>query len=199
MFYYIVIIPFHPIFNILQNSFDDTVHFDDICAPLKPELVKNKVTTHVTTANLATAQVAISTITTGEKDDKAELSKKLHKIMASAGGSDKSPTDFGTSAALAHKTTPTSVPQKCSVQEGVRMMVTSSMLGQPKAQAILNPPANVQKAIVVTQNTSVAIPKAKESTVSKVVTCFSSNQPKTDGELFISFKGRVIVAQTCVC
>lgn len=43
--------------------------------------------------------------------------------------------------------------QKCSVQEGVRMMVTSSMLGQPKAQAILNPFANVQKAIVVTQNT----------------------------------------------
>uniref|UniRef100_A0A182PPV4 Uncharacterized protein n=1 Tax=Anopheles epiroticus TaxID=199890 RepID=A0A182PPV4_9DIPT len=44
--------------------------------------------------------------------------------------------------------------QKCSVQEGVRMMVTSSMLGQPKAQAILNPFANVQKAIVVTQSTS---------------------------------------------
>uniref|UniRef100_A0A182JSA7 Protein unc-79 n=1 Tax=Anopheles christyi TaxID=43041 RepID=A0A182JSA7_9DIPT len=45
--------------------------------------------------------------------------------------------------------------QKCSVQEGVRMMVTSSMLGQPKAQAILNPFANVQKAIVVTQSTSI--------------------------------------------
>ncbi|XP_041775558.1 protein unc-79 homolog isoform X1 [Anopheles merus] len=44
--------------------------------------------------------------------------------------------------------------QKCSVQEGVRMMVTSSMLGQPKAQAILNPFANVQKAIVVTQSTT---------------------------------------------
>ncbi|XP_053676788.1 protein unc-79 homolog isoform X2 [Anopheles nili] len=54
--------------------------------------------------------------------------------------------------------------QKCSVQEGVRMMVTSSMLGQPKAQAVLNPFANVQKAIVVTQNTSSG--------------CSVSNEPK---------------------
>ncbi|XP_062699699.1 protein unc-79 homolog isoform X2 [Aedes albopictus] len=170
------------------NSFDDTVHYDDICVPLKPEQVKNKVTTHVTTANLATAQVAISTITTGEKDDKTELSKKLHKIMASAG--EKPSTESVAGAVLTHKVAPATVAQKCSVQEGVRMMVTSSMLGQPKAQAILNPPANVQKAIVVTQNTAVALPKPKESTVSKVVTCFTSNQPKTDDEESVEYKDK---------
>lgn len=100
--------------------------------------------------------------------------------MASAG--EKPSTESVAGAVLTHKVAPATVAQKCSVQEGVRMMVTSSMLGQPKAQAILNPPANVQKAIVVTQNTAVALPKPKESTVSKVVTCFTSNQPKTDGE-----------------
>lgn len=124
----------------------------------------------MTTANLATAQVAISTITTGEKDDKAELSKKLHKIMSSASDNENPTSDHVTSGALTNKVAPPTMPQKCSVQEGVRMMVTSSMLGQPKAQAVLNPPANVQKAIVVTQNTSITVAKPKESTVSKIAT-----------------------------
>lgn len=43
---------------------------------------------------------------------------------------------------------------KCSVQEGVRMMVTPSMFmtgGSAQERAVLNPPVNVQRAIVVTQ------------------------------------------------
>ncbi|XP_055534340.1 protein unc-79 homolog isoform X11 [Wyeomyia smithii] len=157
------------------GSFDDTVHFDDICAPLKPEQVKNKITVHVTTANLATAQVAISTITTGEKDDKTELSKKLHKIISSSSGNEKS-SDPATSGIVIHKTSPTTPVSKCSVQEGVRMMVTSSMLGQPKAQAILNPPANVQKAVVVTQDTATVINRQKDSAFTKAATGISSTQ-----------------------
>ncbi|XP_038110168.1 protein unc-79 homolog isoform X5 [Culex quinquefasciatus] len=129
------------------GSFDDTVNFDDICAPIKPELTKNRATAHVTTANLA-AQVAISTITTGVKDDKTELSKKLQKIISSVGDKVSEPSTSG-------------LGNKCSVQEGVRTMA-ASMLGQPKAQAILNPPANVQKAVVVTQSTSTAVIKNKE-------------------------------------
>ncbi|XP_055589112.1 protein unc-79 homolog isoform X2 [Uranotaenia lowii] len=146
--------------NTLQGSsapgsFDDTGNCDDICSPMKPDGTKNKMTT----ANFATAQLAVSTITAGDHDDKTELSKKLHKFISSASGGDKdSNTAMSTSS---HKT---SQQPKCSVQEGVRMMVTSSMLGQPKAQAILNPPANVQKAIVVTQITSNA--QACKSTVS---------------------------------
>lgn len=94
------------------------------------------------------AQVAISTITTGVKDDKTELSKKLQKIISSVGDKVSEPSTSG-------------LGNKCSVQEGVRTMA-ASMLGQPKAQAILNPPANVQKAVVVTQSTSTAVIKSKE-------------------------------------
>ncbi|XP_058827136.1 protein unc-79 homolog isoform X1 [Topomyia yanbarensis] len=156
------------------GSFDDTVHFDDICAPT------NKLTAHVTTANLATAQVAISTITTSDKDDKAELSKKLHKFISSTSGNDKILADPGTSGTSMHKFPSTTSAAKCSVQEGVRMMVTSSMLGQPKAQAILNPPANVQKAVIVTQNSTVVITKAKDTTSTK--TCLMQSQSKDVGE-----------------
>uniref|UniRef100_A0A182J4T6 Protein unc-79 homolog n=2 Tax=Anopheles atroparvus TaxID=41427 RepID=A0A182J4T6_ANOAO len=69
--------------------------------------------------------------------------------------------------------------QKCSVQEGVRMMVTSSMLGQPKAQAVLNPFANVQKAIVVTQSTgSGSISNgAKETAVKASQPCVKQDEP----------------------
>lgn len=75
---------------------------------------------------------------------------------------------------------------KCSLQEGVRMMVTPSMLlsGQPEAteKAILNPPVPVQKAVVVTQNTSSSsktLPGLKEMSAS--IMAASINQIKTIG------------------
>ncbi|XP_055629586.1 protein unc-79 homolog isoform X2 [Toxorhynchites rutilus septentrionalis] len=153
------------------GSFDDTMYFDDVCAPMKSELGRKK-TGHVTTANLTTAQVVISTITTGEKDNKLELSRKLQKNISSS-GNDNFSADQSENTAINQKMVST---QKCSVQEGVRMMVTSSMLGQPKAQAILNPSANVQKAIVVTQNVSGPITKSKDVTVLELSSC-SAQQP----------------------
>lgn len=49
----------------------------------------------------------------------------------------------------------TRIVTKCSVQEGVRMMVTPSMFmsGQSTIEkAVLSPPVNVQRAVVVTQD-----------------------------------------------
>lgn len=74
---------------------------------------------------------------------------------------------------------------KCSLQEGVRMMVTPSMLlsGQPEAteKAILNPPVSVQKAVVVTQNTSKSTSGLKEMSAS--IMAASINQIKTIGSV----------------
>lgn len=46
---------------------------------------------------------------------------------------------------------------KCSVQEGVRMMVTPSifMSGQtPAEKAVINPPVTIQRAVIVTQDSN---------------------------------------------
>lgn len=162
----------------MQGSFDDTIYFEDICAPMKNELTRKKASQHVTTANLTTAQVVISTISTGEKDENLELSKTLQKIISSGGG-DNVTIDQNDRVAIVNKVAST---QKCSVQEGVRMMVTSSMLGQPKVQAILNPPANVQKAIVVTQNILGPISKSKDVTDLKATYCSVQQTTKSPGK-----------------
>lgn len=60
---------------------------------------------------------------------------------------------------------------RCSVQEGVRMMVTPSMFmssNTAQERAILNPPVTVQRAVVVTQ-------EAFE--VSKTVTTATAIEP----------------------
>lgn len=155
--------------------------------------MKNSATAHVTTANLATAHVAMSTLVAAERlEERSESNKKIHKIMMSKSShSDKS------SSNLIHSTTVTTVEAittvtsqtKCSVQEGVRMMVTSSMLdnstatstsqplGNNRAQAILNPPANVQKAIVVTQNLN------GNNSTGKMMANIASGQLRTFGAL----------------
>lgn len=67
------------------------------------------------------------------------------------------------------------VNSKCSLQEGVRMMVTPSMFmtagpPSPKDRAILNPPVIVQKAIGVTQPVV--------STTKIMTSITSANQPR---------------------
>lgn len=42
----------------MQGSFDDPIHIEELAQPLRTDQVKNKVTT----ANLATAQVALTTL-----------------------------------------------------------------------------------------------------------------------------------------
>ncbi|XP_058465417.1 protein unc-79 homolog isoform X2 [Malaya genurostris] len=144
------------------ESLDDTVHFDEMCATINPEIVKRKLTTHVTSENLAISEVTLSTITSKEK----ELSKNVQTFLSASSGSDKAVIDSSTNEVSTHKLSSATLA-KCSVQEGVRMMVTSSMLGQPKVQAILNPPANVQKAVVVTQSMALATCKSKDVSVGK--------------------------------
>lgn len=69
---------------------------------------------------------------------------------------------------------------KCSLQEGVRMMVTPSMFmtrpPSPKEKAILNPPVNVQKAFSVTQS----------GATTKMVANIASSQLKTIGAVATS-------------
>jgi protein unc-79 len=114
------------------GSFDDTLHFDDICAPLRPDVLKNKVTAHMTTTNQATTQVGTSTFVGSERiEERSETTKKVHKTVVTSNNSNKGEfrilqsTTTTTVEAISTLTSQT----KCSVQEGVRMMVTSSMLG----------------------------------------------------------------------
>lgn len=88
----------------------------------------------------------------------------------------------------AHKTTATSavasmMANKCSVQEGVRMMVTPSMFmtaAPPQEKAILNPPVNVQRAVIVTQENFEANKSAGISTTAE--TKQGSSKLETTGD-----------------
>ena len=115
--------------STLQGSFDEVVHFEDICTPFRPDVIRNRIISNITTLGL------LDKVHDKENDKKSKRSEESRLSISDN--------------------------NKWSVQEGVRMMVTSSMLGQPKAQAILNPPANVQKAIVVTQTTGSVFSRAK--------------------------------------
>lgn len=94
--------------NSVHGSFDDGGHFDEMAQPLKPDHVKGKVTT----ANLATAQVALSTIGVSEREEKVE--KKPSRLFQKLNSLDKIGQKYS------------SDKSRCSVQEGVRMMVFMS-------------------------------------------------------------------------
>ncbi|XP_059622044.1 protein unc-79 homolog [Phlebotomus argentipes] len=132
------------------GSFDDPLHFEEICAPLKPEILRNKATAHtVTTANLATAHVAMSTLTPGDKvEEKTETStsRKTQKVVMSGGAK---MLTYKTTTLETTKVT-TTKSSVCTVQDGVKLLVTA---GQAKERAILNPPVSVERAVVVTQPT----------------------------------------------
>lgn len=72
---------------------------------------------------------------------------------------------------------------KCTVQEGVRMMVTPSMfMTKPplKEKAILNPPISVQRAVVVSQASS-----SGGGGTTKMIASIASSQLKTLGAVAI--------------
>lgn len=173
------------------GSFDDAIHFDDIVTPMKPDFVKPKAMAQVKTINFASAQiktanVAMSPLALAEKNDETtEMIRKIHKISVTASGPDKSNnnTIHSTSTTVIETINTTSIQTKCSLSEGVRMMVTSTMLGseQPKAQAILNPPVNVQKAIVITQSNNNSKPSSSKDApfASMMMANIASNQFKT--------------------
>lgn len=130
--------------NSVPGSFDDGVHFDEMAQPLKSDQIKGKVTT----ANLATAQVALTTLGVAERMEEKQETKKTSRLFMKLNSLDKSSQKHTT-------TDSTKIVTKCSVQEGVRMMVTPSIFMTPQTPldtAVLNQQANVQRAVVVTQD-----------------------------------------------
>lgn len=124
--------------NSVPGSFDDGVHFDEMAQPFKSEQIKGKVTT----ANLTTAQVAITTLGVAEQKDKSDEkqdTKKTSRLFMKLNSLDKHPKQSSVDSSK--------IVTKCSIQEGVRMMVTPSLFMPPQADAI-----NVQKAVVITQD-----------------------------------------------
>lgn len=176
----------------LQGSFDDPLHFEEIVTPLRSEIFKGK-NAQVTTSNLA--QLAMSTLGVTERMEDVRLgdtltnssniqlcsslqkteSKKIQKITST----DKSP--YQTSKTVTTTTTIESSSKisvthsKCTVQEGVRMMVTPSMFGTAATglseKVIVNPPPTVHKSVVVTQGDS----------TSKMFASIANSQLKTLG------------------
>lgn len=117
------------------GSFDDPLHFDEICAPLKPEIIKNRATAMVTTANLATAHVAISTLAAAEHKEET-VTKKTHK------------TTTVIKSAENNRTTTTTTLETTMIKTEPKEPVSTSNASE---KAVLNPPANVHRAIVITQ------------------------------------------------
>lgn len=113
------------------GSFDDPLHFDEICAPLKPEIIKNRATAMVTTANLATAHVAISTLTAAEHKGET-ITKRTHKTTTITKSGDND------------RTTTTTTLETTIVKTESKETLASE-------KAVLNPPANIHRAIVMTQ------------------------------------------------
>lgn len=57
------------------GSFDDPIHFDEMVQPLRTDQIKGKVTT----ANLATAQVALTTLGVAERTEEVNhLNSQIH-------------------------------------------------------------------------------------------------------------------------
>lgn len=126
--------------NSAPGSFDECGTFDEIAQPLKSDQLKGKVTT----ANLATAQVALSTLSVAERQEEKSETKKTSRLFTKLNSLDRN----------VHKSTAadsTKIVTKCSVQEGVRMMVTPSIFMTPTTteKAVVNQQMNVQRAIVV--------------------------------------------------
>lgn len=135
--------------NSVPGSFDDGVHFDEMVQPLKTDQIKGKVTT----ANLATAQVALTTIGVAERAEEKQDTKKTSRLFMKLNSLDKHQKSSSIDSSK--------ITTKCSIQEGVRMMVAPSIFMTPQADVIVAQPANVQKAMVVTQDGKCVEPKCE--------------------------------------
>lgn len=130
--------------NSIPGSFDDGGHFDELAHPSKNDQTKGKVTT----ANLATAQVALTTIGVSERTEEKPEPKKTSRLFMKLNSLDK----------ISHKhlgSDSSKITTKCSLQEGVRMMVTPSLFMPPQEKATINQQVNVQRAVVVTHDNKV--------------------------------------------
>lgn len=134
-------------------------------------------------AKLGSAHLAMTSSSIVDRR-KETFTKNSHKVHINK--SEDEVTTKTTKSSLEYATT---TQKKCSVQEGVRMMVTPMVSNQNevKEKAILNPPVVVQKAIVVTQNTastSFCPPGIKGMmSASKMVASIATNQMNSFGSL----------------
>lgn len=163
--------------NSVPGSFDDGAHFDEMAQPMKSEQ-KGKVTT----ANIATAQVALSTLSVvepKEKEEKEKDTKKTSRLFMKLNSLDKYSKQSSTDSSK--------IITKCSVQEGVRMMVTPSifMTPQPPIEfATVNQQVNVQKAVVVTQDSKTSKDaESKEAKDTKEISEVDSTTKSSIGSL----------------
>lgn len=143
------------------NSFDDNNHFDEVAVPFKADY-KNRV--QMLSAGGSTSGG------TERREERIETTKRTNKYKSHSKSIDRDPFSLTTTTTTVEAVTSTTVHTKCSVQEGVRMMVASS-IGE---KAVINPPIQVQKAIVVTQ-------KPQECSTSKMMANIASNQLKAFG------------------
>ncbi|KAG4066741.1 hypothetical protein HA402_012808 [Bradysia odoriphaga] len=137
------------------GSFDDPLHFEEIATPLRSEIFKGK-NAQITTSNLA--QLAMSTLGVTERIEDKHESKKIKKITTTDKSNNQNNTTVTTTTTIESSSKISVTHSKCTVQEGVRMMVTPSMFGTPAAalneKVIVNPPPTVHKSVVVTQSDS---------------------------------------------
>lgn len=129
--------------NSVPGSFDDGGHFDEMALPLKGDQAKGKMGDQMKAmGDQMKATIGVS----DEKQEKQEP-KKTSRLFMKLNSLDKS--------GQKHSSLDSSkITTKCSVQEGVRMMVSPSIfMTQKKTDtAIINQPINVQRAVVVTQD-----------------------------------------------
>lgn len=162
------------------TSFDDTTnHFEEVCTPLRLEQIpKNK--------NLAHEGGNYKIQDRGE--DRVEVTRKVTKLSAQSKSVDLTDRKINitTSATTVEAIVQTTVQTKCSVQEGMRMMVASSLLGE---KATVNPPANIQKAVVVTQSTKSGYKESKEpASMTNMMASIAQNQAKAFGAFAASIE-----------
>ncbi|XP_063709308.1 protein unc-79 homolog isoform X4 [Culicoides brevitarsis] len=151
------------------TSFDDTTNFEEVCTPLRLEQIpKNK--------NLAHEGGNYKIHDKGE--DRVEVNRKVTKLSAHSKSVDLTDRKINitTSSTTVEAIVQTTVQTKCSVQEGMRMMVSSALMPD---KATVNPPANVQKAVVVTQSTKTS-PKEPTS-MTNMMASIAQNQAKAFG------------------
>lgn len=140
--------------NSVPGSFDDGGHFDEMAQPTKGDQSKGKVTT----ANLATAQVALTTIGVAERPEEKPEPKKTSRLFMKLNSLDRIGQKY--SSADSSKIT-----TKCSVQEGVRMMVTPSIFMTPQAPPDI---ASLHQSVNVQQMNKEGEPKSEPKDVSEV-------------------------------
>lgn len=112
--------------NSAPSSFDDGIHLDEMSQPMKSDQLRGKMTT----ANLATAQVALTTLGMVEKTEEKSDTKKGSRLFMKLNSLDKSTPRAQTSSSSESSR----IVTKCSIQEGVRMMVTPSIFMTPQTE-----------------------------------------------------------------